>query len=86
MSVRNFFGQLHDQDLALDKNNHVRDNKHLSLRGVNTIVSWGCYLEIHIGSQRQISLVNNIVFKADQIFVVKNVYDPKNSAKHSICL
>ena len=50
------------------------------MRGVNTIVSWGCGLEIHIGNQRQITLVNNIVFKADQIFIVKNVYDPKNSA------
>ena len=62
-----------------DKNNHLRDAKHLFLLGVKTIVSWGCGLKIHIGKQRQIAQVNSIVLKADKIFNVKVVYDPRNS-------
>ena len=62
-----------------DKNNHLRDTKHLFLLGVKTIVSWGCGLKIHIGNQRQIAQVNTIVLKADKIFNVKVVYDPRNS-------
>ena len=63
-----------------DKNNHARDSKHLCLLRVKTVISCGCGLKIHIGKQRQIALVNNIVFKADKIFVIKIVYDPRDSA------
>ena len=61
------------------KNNNLRDNKHFLLEA-ETIVSWGCRLEIHIGNQRQIALLNNIVFKADKGVAMKIVYDARNSA------